>query len=163
MLFTVPPLRKRAYGDLMLKDLATRTGVKFTRTAEGDLNIQGEGGSEWFAEQVLLGIALGFEYKRALKLLNDDYFLEIINLKQAMWGKKNRIMQMKGRIIGTEGKAKATLEALTDCWISISEEQVGLIGRYDDLRLAREAVIQLLEGKSHGTVYAFLEKKKAES
>ncbi len=163
MLFTIPTPRKKAYGDLMLKDLASKTGVKFARTAEGDLNIQGEGGSEWFAEQVLLAIALGFEYKRALKLLNDDFFLEVIDLNQAMWGKRNRITQIKGRIIGTEGKAKATLESLTDCWISISDEKIGLIGRYDDLRLGKEAITKLLEGKAHGTVYSFLEKKRAES
>lgn len=145
-----------------MRDLEAKTSAKLKRTPEGDLEITGEGGAEWFAEQVLTALALGFEYKKACKLLNDDFFLEVIDLNQAMWGKKNRITQVKGRIIGTEGKAKATLEFLTDCWIAVSEDKIGLIGRYEDLRVSREAILKLLEGKAHGTVYAFLEKKKAE-
>ena len=95
-------------------------------------------------------------------MLNDEFFLEVIDLNAAMWGKKNRIEQMKGRIIGTEGKAKATLEYLSDCWMSISDDKVALLGRYEDLKTVKAGVLKLLEGKSHGTVYAFLEKKKAD-
>ncbi|MEM4255090.1 MAG: hypothetical protein QXR53_02045 [Candidatus Norongarragalinales archaeon] len=161
-LFKIPTERKKAFADTLTKDLSRRTGAKISRIEEGDLEIEGEGGSEWFAEQVLTALALGFEYKKALKMLNDEFFLEVIDLKAAMWGKKNRVEQMKGRIIGTQGKAKATLEELTDCWISIAGDNVALLGRYEDLKDAKEGVLQLLEGKSHGTVYAFLEKKKAE-
>ncbi|HIH20843.1 TPA: hypothetical protein HA244_06255 [Candidatus Micrarchaeota archaeon] len=161
-LFVVPSERKRAFSDSALRDLALRTNAKFDRTADGDVNIEGEGGSEWFAEQVLTALALGFEYKKALKMLNDEYYLDIIDLNQAMWGKKSRITQVKARIIGTQGKAKSTLEFLSDCWIAIGEEKVALIGRYGDLKNGREAIVRLLEGKSHGTVYAFLERKKAQ-
>jgi len=69
---------------------------------------------------------------------------------------------MKARIIGTQGKAKSTLEFLSDCWISVFDDKVALLGRYDDLKNAREGILKLLEGKTHGTVYSFLEKKKAE-
>jgi len=161
-LFTVPSKRQKAFIDTILRDLGRKTGAKITRTAEGVLTLDGEGGSEWFAEQVLNAIALGFDYKKAQKMLNDEYFLDVIDLNQALWGKKTRIQQMKGRIIGTEGKAKATLEILSDCWINILDDKVALLGRFEDLKNAKEAVIKLLEGKTHGTVYAFLEKKKAE-
>lgn len=161
-LFKVPPARKKAFSDTALRDLSKRTQAKITRTEEGDLQLEGEGGSEWFAETVLSALALGFEYKKALKMLNDEYFLEVIDLNAAMWGKKNRIEQMKGRIIGTEGKAKATLEELSGCWLSVTEDKVALLGRYEDLKDAKEGVLKLLEGKAHGTVYAFLEKKNAE-
>ncbi len=161
-LFVVPANRRKAFSDSLLRDLSSKTGAKFSRTPEGDLSIDGEGGSEWFAEQVLTALVLGFDYKKSLKMLNDEYFLEVIDLNQALWRKKNRIEQMKGRIIGTEGKAKATLEYLSECWISVLDDKVALLGRYGNLKNAKEGVLKLLEGKTHGTVYAFLEKKKAE-
>ena len=161
-LFLIPAGKKKPFSDSLLRDLSTKTGAKISRNSEGDLQLEGEGGSEWFAEQVLTALVLGFEYKRALKMLNDEFFLEVIDLNAAMWGKKNRIEQMKGRIIGTEGKAKATLEYLSDCWMSISDDKVALLGRYEDLKTAKAGVLKLLEGKSHGTVYSFLEKKKAD-
>lgn len=161
-LFVVPSHRKKAFSDSVLRDLAEKTGAKFKRTREGDLEIEGEGGSEWFAEQVLKALALGFDFRKALKMLNDEFFLDVIDLKAAMWGKKSRIAQMKGRIIGSQGKAKSTLEFLSDCWISVGEDKVALLGKYEDIKCAREGIIRLLEGKTHGTVYAFLEKKKAE-
>lgn len=160
-LFVIPSARKKAFSDFVLRDLKTKTGAKFKKTAEGDLELEGEGGSEYFAELVLTAIAFGFEYKKALKLLNDEFFLEVLDLNAAMWGKKARIAQMKARIIGTGGKAKNTLEFLSDCWISIFEDKVALLGRYEDLKNAKEGILQLLEGKAHGSVYAFLEKKNA--
>ncbi|MFH1056180.1 MAG: hypothetical protein V1717_00030 [Candidatus Micrarchaeota archaeon] len=160
-LFVIPKSRSRAFSDSVLRDLSARSKAKFKRTAEGDLEIDGEGGSEYFAELVLKAVALGFEYKKALKLLNDEFFLEVIDLNQALWGKKNRIKEMKARIIGTQGKARQTLEFLSDCWISVSGEQVTLIGTYEDLKNAREALTKLMEGKAHGSVYSFLEKKNA--
>ena len=108
-LFVVPSHRKKAFSDSVLRDLAEKTGAKFKRTREGDLEIEGEGGSEWFAEQVLKALALGFDFRKALKMLNDEFFLDVIDLKAAMWGKKSRIAQMKGRIIGSQSKAKSTL------------------------------------------------------
>ena len=158
----IPENRRIAISDSVLRDLGEKTGAKFKRGKEGQLEIEGEGGSEWFAELVINAMTLGFDYKKASKLLNDEFFLDVVDLNAAMWGKKKRVEQMKGRIIGTEGKARSTIEFLSDCWIAVGEDKVGLIGKYEDLKIAKEAVFKLLEGKTHGTVYAFLEKKKAE-
>ena len=96
-----------------------------------------------------------------MKFLGDDFYLDVVDLNAAMWGKKSRIQQIKGRIIGTQGKAKKTLEFLSGCWIAVGEDKVALLGGFQELKSQKEAVIRLLEGKTHGTVYSFLEKKKA--
>ena len=69
---------------------------------------------------------------------------------------------MKGRLIGTEGKARKTIETLTDCYISVYGKTVAIIGEVRDVSLARSAVEGLLRGAPHGNIYKWLEKRKKE-
>jgi ribosomal RNA assembly protein len=132
----------------------TKTKIKESDDA---LEIEGEAEDEWVAEQVLKALVMGFPPEKAFKLLKDEWFLEEIDLEAAMRGSKRGTERQKGRIIGTGGKAKKTLEELSGAYLSISGDKVALLGRFEDLQGAREAILQLLEGKPHASVYAGLE------
>ncbi len=157
----VPRNRIAAFKSEVLKQAGERGGVSLSLDEDaGSITIESRnenGGREWIAEQVLRAIALGFEPKHAFKLFNDDFFLEEIDLKQAL-GKEKAIERQKARVIGSEGKVKKTIESLSGAFLAVGSDSIAVLGRYEDLRLAKDAVYQLLEGKQVTTVYAFLEK-----
>ncbi len=124
----------------------------------GELHFDGEAGDEWAAEQVAKAVVLGFKPRQAFKLLKDDYFLEEVDLKDVARNEKE-LQRFKSRVIGSEGKAKKTLQELSGAWLSISGGTVAFLGKYEDVQLAREGIQKIVEGKSHSTVYSYLEKR----
>jgi len=143
----------------LLREIETRGSVKL-KLADGSVEIEGEGGSEYIAEQVVRAVCLGFEPQKAFKLFNDEFFLEIIDLEQVVSRNEKRLAQYKARLIGTEGKARKTMEELSGAFVSVYDNKVALIGRFEDLKAAKEGIKMLLEGKTHNSVYAFLEKQR---
>ncbi|MBI5635414.1 RNA-processing protein [Candidatus Micrarchaeota archaeon] len=145
------------------KTLSTELKVKTEFQKDGQnfiASIAGEGGSEWIAEQILKAVNCGFDEKTALKLLSDEFFLDFVDLNASLWGKKKAIERYSARIIGSQGKVRKTLEELTGARISVSEESVAIIGDFDEIDAAKEAIHRILEGRTHETVYAFLERLK---
>ncbi len=157
----VPSNRIGAFKSEVLKQASERGGVALALDKDaGSISIESkdeDGGSEWIAEQVLRAVAIGFEPKHAFKLFNDDFFLEEIDLKLAL-GKEKAIERQKARIIGSEGKVKKTIESLSGAFLVVGGDWVAVLGRYEDLKLAKDAIFQLVEGKQILTVYNFLEK-----
>ncbi len=161
--------RLQKEGGRPLKDLEKRGSVKIAVKKEGEyatLEISGESEGEWIVEQVLRAIDLGFQPKQALKLFGENAYLETVDLGEAMHGKANAVARMKARIIGSEGRIRQTLEELSEAAIAVSDDdRVGLLGGFDEVRAAKEAILRLLEGKQHGSVISFLrgEKRKMEA
>lgn len=125
------------------------------------IDIQGSSESEWVAEQVLRAIDLGFTPKQALKLFNENVFIEVVDVGEAMHGKTRAVERMTGRIIGAEGKIKKAIEELSEASLAISDDgRAGVLGGFEEVKLAKEAVLRLLEGKQHGGVIAFLRNVK---
>ncbi len=111
-------------------------------------------------------IGRGFSPKRAMALLNEDQQLLILDLEEYVGTSKNALNRVKGRIIGRGGKSRALLEELTECLISVYGGTVAMIGSYEMLPVAREAVEMLINGAFHKTVwnhlYAYRRKMKKE-
>jgi len=113
-------------------------------------------------ESVIRAIGRGFNPEIALKLLQDDYVLEIIDIRRFVGARKNALKRMRGRLIGEKGKARSYIESRTNTHISVYGHTVSIIGRTYDVVAAREAVFSLLEGSMHSTAYRAMEKKIAE-
>lgn len=111
-------------------------------------------------KEVIKAFGRGFSFEDSFKLLDEDYYLEIINVKDFSGKSKNRMRTLKARVIGSEGKAKKMIERYTNAKIAIYGKTISIIGKYDEVRIAREAIEMLLKGSLHSTVYRFLERSR---
>ena len=145
------------------KEIEKATNSTLDISKEGDVHILGNDGLLLFtAKEMVRAIGRGFNPKIALQLVKVDYALEIIDMTEVVGKSKNNLERMKGRLIGTEGKARREIEHLTGTSISIYGKTIGIIGESSDVALARQAMGMLLDGSMHKTVYQFLERKRKE-
>lgn len=100
----------------------------------------------------------GFELQDVKDLLDENYKFESINIKDYAGKSKSRLVTLRGRLIGKKSKVKNTLEQLANVKIAIYGKTVSIIGRWDCVQRAREAIELVLSGRKHGTVYRYLEK-----
>jgi len=112
----------------------------------------------WKARYMIKAIGRGFNPDLALKLQDDDLILEIINLQDYVGKSKKALVRQKGRIIGKNGRTRQIIHDMLDVEISIYGKTVSMIGRIENIQMAREAIEMILEGSRQKTVYAYLEK-----
>ena len=113
------------------------------------------------ARDIVHAMARGFSEERAFRLLDEDAYLEILDIKDFAHS-RNRVAQIRARLIGTRGKTRRIIEELTGVDVSIWGHTVAMIGGAFEMAIAREAVFMLLRGSEHKTVYRFLERKRAD-
>jgi ribosomal RNA assembly protein len=111
------------------------------------------------ARDFVHAVGRGFNPQIAFALLDEEMYLEIVNLKLVIGTNPNKLKRFRGRLIGREGRTRKIIEETTGTRISIFGNTVGIIGPYERIRVARDAVYMLLEGAKHGSVYAFLEER----
>ena len=110
------------------------------------------------AQEVVRAIAYGFPPEKALRLLDEDQILVVVDLKQYVGDAPNHLHRVKGRIIGEKGKARRTLEEMTGTYISVYGNYVAIIGDYETASIAKHAVEMLIQGRQHSTVYRYVER-----
>lgn len=111
------------------------------------------------ARDIVRAIAYGFSPERAMRLLDEDQVLIVLDLRQYVGDKPNHLQRVKGRIIGEEGKARRNIEEVTGTYVSIYRDYIAIIGDYESANIAKEAIEMLIQGRQHSTVYRFLERK----
>jgi len=134
-------------------------------SASGEVTIDEAGASEPVmalkARDIVQAIGRGFSEDRAFRLLDEDIYLEVLDIKDFARSRA-RVEQIRARLIGTRGKARRIIEELTGVDMSVLGHTVALVGPTFEMAIAREAVIMLLRGSEHRTVYRFLERKRAD-
>ncbi len=110
------------------------------------------------ARDIIRAIAYGFPPEKAMRLLDEDQILIVIDLKQYVGDRENHLQRVKGRIIGEKGKARRIIEEMTGTDISIYDTYVAIIGDYETANIAKQAIEMLIEGRRHGTVYNYLDR-----
>ena len=121
-----------------------------------DVTISGSPYYEMLAQNIIDAINLGFNPEKALLLTKDykDYSFEFIPLSE------KRFMSIRGRIIGTNRSVTNTIEKISDCYVNVGKEGVGIIGDYEDVEDVKEAIEMIINNGKFGTAYRFLENKK---
>ncbi len=114
------------------------------------------------AKDIVLAIGRGFSPERAFRLFSEDNTLDIIDLHDFFGKNEAEIRRVDGRIIGREGKTRRILEELTGTAISVSGHTVSIIGAYEAVMMAKDALEKLIRGRQHGTVYKFLRRRRQE-
>ena len=111
------------------------------------------------ASTIIKAIGRGFSPENALLLKDDEYTLTIIDLSRYATT-RNALIRIRGRIIGKKGKARLLIEELTRTKIAIYGKTVAIIGPWDKVGLAEEAIRRLAEGARHATVFDWLYEQK---
>jgi ribosomal RNA assembly protein len=109
-------------------------------------------------KEVFKAFGRGFDFNTALNMLDEEYFLEIIEVKEFSGKSRKRQLVLKGRVIGTKGKMKKMIEKYCDVKIAIYGKTISILGRWNNLRKAKKAIEMILSGAMHTTVYRFLER-----
>jgi len=114
-------------------------------------------------EEVVKAIARGFAPDKAFKLMEDEMYLQIMDIHDYVGKDQSHIRRMKARIIGKNGKTRRIIESMTGAYMVIYGGTVGIIGDVSGLEVAKVAVDMILNGSEHATVYKYLERKRRES
>lgn len=110
------------------------------------------------AQDIIKAISCGFSSEKAFRLLDEDSVLIIIDLTQYVKNSENHLTRIKGRIIGEEGKVRKNIEEMTDTYISVYGNTIAIIGSYENANIAREAIMMIIEGRQHSTVYKHIDR-----
>jgi len=114
------------------------------------------------AQKIANAINRGFNPIKAMKLLEENFDLDIFNLLQIVGKSDKRIKRVKGRIIGRNGEMRKAIERYAESFISVYGKTISIIADYDNLQIARKAVSMLINGMPHHVVLKFLEDKYSE-
>jgi ribosomal RNA assembly protein len=102
----------------------------------------------------------GFSAKKALTLLNDDITFRKIPIKN--FTRRKNLKEVRGRIIGKEGKTKRTIENIADCEVIVNGNEVGVICTADEVEETTTAITNLIRGTKEANIYGFLERMNKE-
>ncbi|KAJ5071015.1 RNA-binding protein pno1 [Anaeramoeba ignava] len=107
------------------------------------------------AAEFIHAFCLGFELQDAIALLRlDDLLVEsfdILEVRQTLQG--DNLSRAIGRIVGKGGKTKYTIENATKTRISLTETKVHILGSYNHIKYARDAICDLILGSPPSKVY----------
>ncbi len=143
------------------KNIEKITNTKIKVSKEGDVEITADDNFNIFlTSNIIKAIARGFNPEVALTLLNEDNYLEIINMQEEIGKSKKKLIRMKARVIGTNGKAKYMVEKMTNTNISVYGKTIAIIGKSENVLIAKQALQKILQGSMHGNVYKFVENQK---
>jgi len=108
-------------------------------------------------KEVVKAFGRGFYIDDALNMLDESFYLEVVEIESKS---KDRINVLRGRVIGREGRTKKIIEKASSAKLSIYGKTISIIGRWDEVQIAKEAVDLILSGSKHSTVYRLLKEKQ---
>ena len=109
---------------------------------------------------VIRAIGRGLAPNRAVKLLDDDVFLRIYDIREWVGRQPNQTRRMRSRLIGRNGRIRSLIEEMSRTEMAIYGSTVLVIGDEDGLALATPAIENILNGSEHGTVLHGLEQDR---
>lgn len=138
--------------------LEERTDVEIKVHGEV-VEMVGEALKVWKAKDIVEAIGKGFSFEKSLKLLSEESQLKIVRLKRLRCSKSS-IEKIKGRIIGRNGRTRELIQEYSKALVSVSRDDVSIIGDAEEIGVALRAIKMLINGKPHGRVYHYLEQNQ---
>jgi ribosomal RNA assembly protein len=150
------------------KDAIERlTGVRLTiDSEEGDVEMDHSHAPDpamaLAVQDVVVAIGRGFSAGKAMKLLDESMFLEVMDIRDYVGKKQEHVVRMRARVIGTKGKTRRIFEELAGVYLSVQGNTVAIIGDLLQIEVAKRGLDMLLSGSEHAAVYKFLEGRRPE-
>lgn len=130
----------------------------------GEIMVSGVGNIEemlpFKAVEIVMAIGRGFSPEKAMRLLQGENALHVIDLREFAGKSSSNIERIKGRIIGEGGRVRQNIEELSGANISVYGRTVSIIGEGKQLKNAVDAISALSSGSMHGAVYNGLQEAR---
>ncbi len=122
------------------------------------VTIDGKPEDEYLGEKVLEAFDFGFPFSDAIRISEELNIFEVINIKEHTHRKDLKVI--RARIIGRGGKTLKVMRDLTDCAFEIKDNEVGIIGKAENMPNGKSAVLSVIRGAKQADVYSYLEKHR---
>ena len=141
------PVTENLKLDMRMNLKSRKVEIKTTKATPDAGNLQR-------AADFVHAFILGFDVNDAIALLRlDDLYIESFEVKDVKTLRGEHLARGVGRMAGKNGKTKFTIENASRTRIVIADTKIHILGSFQNIRVARDAICSLILGSPAGKVY----------